>query len=227
MANITTQHQTLQRKQPVSSITQEIRKNRPVTLIDAVGRSGTALAVYNKNGVKSQVLQHIKICLIETLQYLGAFEITSEYQVQKMSERINAVAYWLSMEELDFFFQSFCDGIYGKLYGGRAVNPQDIMQALQTYMRDVQEARGDAENIKRQENERQEAIEAKRNAITYEEYARLKGKNIGEDEPDILELARLNLNKSTRNEGGNLQSNQGRGGSEEGAKTNSIPCTTE
>ena len=217
----------MQRKQPVSSITQEIRKNRPVTLIDAVGRSGTALAVYNKNGVKSQVLQHIKICLIETLQYLGAFEITSEYQVQKMSERINAVAYWLSMEELDFFFQSFCDGIYGKLYGGRAVNPQDIMQALQTYMRDVQEARGDAENIKRQENERQEAIEAKRNAITYEEYARLKGKNIGEDEPDILELARLNLNKSTRNEGGNLQSNQGRGGSEESAKTNSIPCTTE
>ena len=217
----------MQRKQLVSSITQEIRKNRPVNLLDAVERSGTTLAAYNKNGVKSQVLQHLKICLIETLQYLGAFEITSEYQVQKMSERINAVAYWLSMEELDFFFQSFCDGIYGKLYGGRAVNPQDIMQALQTYMRDVQEARGDVENKKRQEQERQEAMEAKRNAITYEEYVRLKGKHVREDEPDILEFARINLNKKARNEGGNLPSNQGRGGSQEGTKTSPIPCTTE
>jgi hypothetical protein len=186
----------LQRKQLVSSITQEIRKNRPVNLLDAVERSGTTLAAYNKNGVKSQVLQHLKICLIETLQYLGAFEITSEYQVQKMSERINAVAYWLSMEELDFFFQSFCDGIYGKLYGGRAVNPQDIMQALQTYMRDVQEARSDVENAKRQEKERQEAMEAKRNAITYEEYVRLKGKHVREGEPDILNIVRRKLNKS-------------------------------
>ncbi len=199
MANeIIQQHQkTLQQKQPASLAIQEICNNRPVSLLDAVGRSGKALSVYNKEGTKAQVIKHISVCLIETLQYLGAFKVVSEYQVQKMSARIFAVAYWLSIEEIDFFFQSFCDGAYGKLYGGSSVNPQDIMQALQSYMRDVQDARGDVENTKRIENERIANIEMKRNAISYEEYAKMKGKPA--NSPNILEVIQNSLNKNKIN----------------------------
>lgn len=105
-----------------------------------------------------------------------------------MAERIFAVAWMLTIPELEYFFQSFCDGAYGKLYGGRSVNPQDITSALQKYLVEVQQARGEAERERQKQADKEATKRMHETAISYEEYLQRKGK-MG-DTPNPLQLIR-------------------------------------
>lgn len=162
-------------------------QSSPVTSVeDAVRRTTKQISSYNKDGCKAEIVQYIKVQLVQTLTYLGSFDIATEYQVRRMAERIFVTAWMLTIPELDYFFQSFCDGAYGKLYGGRSVNPQDIMSALQTYLVEVQQARGEAERERQKQADREATKRMHETAISYEEYLQRKGKK--EDTTNPLQL---------------------------------------
>lgn len=154
-----------------------------ISIEDAVRRSAKQLSSYNKDGCKAEIVQYVKVQLVQTLTYLGSFDIATEYQVRRMAERIFSVAWMLTIPELSYFFQSFCDGVYGKLYGGRSVNPQDIMSALQTYLAEVQQARGEAEMERQKEIDKAATKRMHETAISYEEYLQRKGSKVPTTNP--------------------------------------------
>lgn len=104
----------------------------------------------------------------------------------------------MTTAELSYFFTAFEDGQYGKLYAGRSVNPQDIMQGLLQYQDSLLEARGDIEKKRRQEKEKEEYRKMKENAVTYEEYLKLIGKTPIPDEPNPLQRLQDSINKNKK-----------------------------
>lgn len=123
------------------------------------------LSVQRERGLKPLV-GWVKGRLIELFTYLGAFDIVSEYQVQMMATRICARYNYWTVAELDYAFECFANGDYGKLYhinhkNGEpsAINPQDIMEALQKYEADLLEERGRAEEERMKEERAKQAAE--------------------------------------------------------------------
>ena len=104
----------------------------------------------------------------------------------------------MTTAELSYFFTAFEDGQYGKLYAGRSVNPQDIMQGLLQYQNLLLEARGDIEKKRRLEKEKEDHRKMKENAVTYEEYLRLVGKTPTPGEPDLLQRLQDSINKNKK-----------------------------
>ena len=66
-------------------------------------------------------------------------------------------------------------GEYGKLYTGRTVNPQDILIGLKEYMYHLYEQRAQYDSDQKKERLEQEKIQAKKEAVDFEEYKKLKG----------------------------------------------------
>lgn len=152
---------------------------------DAVACESKSIAAVDKEqGTNESTVKTVATRLIDTFVYLGAWdkadERTLNLQVVRLAESIVRKYYFLTISELNYFFQCFCDGDYGKLYVGHTINPQDIMIALQSYWLDVQCIRGCIEDRKRDERER--IAKANSHPITYEEYCRMKG----EDNPNLL-----------------------------------------
>lgn len=189
---------SLQQKQPVSLELAAVRKSPPVSLSDAVSRSEKALSSYLSEQQDKAVSLWIKECLIRTLTYLGAFDIVTEYQIEKLARRIQDRSYFMTTAELSYFFTAFEDGQYGKLYAGRSVNPQDIMQGLLQYQNSLLEARGDIEKKRRLEKEKEEHRKMKENAVTYEEYLKLIGKTPTPGEPNPLQRLQDSINKNKK-----------------------------
>ncbi len=158
------------------------RKDMIVTAHDAVERGGLSLVEIDKKFSEGASEWWIKKMLIELFTFLGAFESVSVYQVNAMAVRIRQEYYHLTPAELTNFFYSFSLGDYGKLYAGRTVNPQDILIGLKQFMYVLYEQRAMVDGERRASKEKQEAIEAKRNAISWEEYCRRKGRN-GDENP--------------------------------------------
>ena len=80
-----------------------------------------------------------------------------------LATRICAKYFWITPGELDYFFLCFQNGEYGKLYNGKTINPQDIMQGLILYEKDLLEARGRAEEKRMKEEEaRRKAEDARK-----------------------------------------------------------------
>jgi hypothetical protein len=169
-----------------------------MSLNDAVGRSEKALSLYSSEQQDKAISLWIKECLIRTLTYLGAFDIVTEYQIERLARRIQERSFFMTIAELSYFFTAFEDGQYGKLYAGRSVNPQDIMQGLLQYQDSLLEARGDIEKKQRQEKEKEEHRKIKENAVTYEEYLKHKGKTLTPGEPDLLQRLQDSINKNKK-----------------------------
>lgn len=130
--------------------------------MDAVSRKTKSIIDLRNNGRWEELLTWVKVKLIETLEYLGAFELAArEFQIIRLAERICNKCYDYKPSELEFFFTAFEDGQYGKLYSGKTMNPQDIMQALALYDIDLREARGRNEDKMKEEQRKRESEEAK------------------------------------------------------------------
>lgn len=102
--------------------------------------------------------------LIELFNYLGAYDTVTDYQIQTLAQRICTKYFYITPGELDYFFLAFSNGEYRKLYNnGKSINPQDIMQSLIEYEKDLLEERGRVEDRKRaEENKRKKAEDAKK-----------------------------------------------------------------
>lgn len=153
------------------------RKDMIAIAHDAVERGGLSLVEIDKKFSDGASEWWIKKMLIELFTFLGAFESVSVYQVNATAARIRQEYYHLTPAELTNFFYSFSLGDYGKLYAGRTVNPQDVLMGLKQFMYVLFEQRAMVDGERRASKEKQEAIEAKRNAISWEEYCRRKGRS--------------------------------------------------
>lgn len=128
--------------------------SRPATLGEAVKKNQGTMLDIQKNGGLRNLVGWVKGRLIELLQYLGAFDIAGEYQIQMLATRICTKFYYWTVPELDYAFLAFANGEYGKLNhynhdrDTSVINPQDIMKSLIEYEKDMLEARGKLEEEK-------------------------------------------------------------------------------
>ena len=153
------------------------RKDMITTAREAVKRGGLSLVEIDNKFSDGASEWWIKKMLIELFTFLGAFESVSVYQVNAIAARIRQEYYHLTPAELTNFFYSFSLGDYGKLYAGRTVNPQDILMGLKQYSYILFEQRAMVDSEKLAERQKQEAIEAKKNAISWETYCERNGRN--------------------------------------------------
>lgn len=164
---------------------------RPKNITDAVSRNQKTMLQVQKDGGLKNLVGWVKGRLIELFTYLGCFETVSEYQVQTLATRICTKYIHMTPSELDYFFVAFENGEYGKLYNGRNINPQEIMIGLSSYEVKLQEAREEKEARTKAVCIAKQKEESKKNAVTWEEYCKMKGIE-GRENP----LTRISTNKN-------------------------------
>lgn len=163
---------------------------------DAVKRGGMSLVQIDSHFSKGASEWWIKVMLIDLLTFLGAMDSVTPFQVKGIASRIRQEFYHLTPSELTYFFYSFSMGDYGKMYSGRSVNPQDILIALKEYMYQLYEKRVQYDNDQKRVRQEQEAEQARREAVDFEEYKRLKGLPKDYKNPfERLKDAVININK--------------------------------
>lgn len=121
-----------QRKAPITSLAHAIEDSLSLVSIDK--RCGETLTL---KWIKAQLLDVFRVC--------GAGSVVSSYQVVTIARRIREVYFYLSLSELTYFFEAFIGGVYGALYVGKTVNPQNIMTALAAFDTDRANRITDAE----------------------------------------------------------------------------------
>lgn len=106
--------------------------------------------------------------IIRNKYILRSQRITRPRSINKDCKIISYHYHWLKVDELQLFFFRFCASCYKQFYS--YYNPQIILQSLQDFIRERTAAYQRKEN---EERWKQYEI-AQRNAITYEEYERIK-----------------------------------------------------
>ena len=163
---------------------------------DAVKEGGMSLVQIDNHFNKGASEWWIKVMLIDLLTFLGAMDSVTPFQVKGIASRIRQEYYHLTPSELTYFFYSFSMGDFGKMYSGRSVNPQDILIALKEYMHQLYEKRVQYDNDQKRVRQEQEAEQARREAVDFEEYKRLKGLPKDYKNPfERLKDAVININK--------------------------------
>ncbi len=108
------------RKEPIPSLSASTKDVVSLILIDKEVGEGFSL-----NWIKAQLLDLFRIC--------GAGSIISDYQIVIIARRIRKIYFYLSLSELTYFFESFIGGVYGTLFVGKTINPQNLMDALRKF----------------------------------------------------------------------------------------------
>lgn len=108
------------RKEPISSLSESAKDTTSLILIDRECGEGFSL-----RWIKAQLLDLFRIC--------GAGSIITDYQVVIIARRIRKIYFYLSLSDLTYFFESFISGVYGTLYVGKTINPQNLMEALRKF----------------------------------------------------------------------------------------------
>ena len=116
--------------------------------------------------------QWLLVQLLSLNNYTGVNNGMTDAQVSELAYLILSNYYYLNLAEIMQFVAKFKLGIYGQFYG--SVDPLKITSALQTYIRDRNRSIDDAENERKRKERERQAEENRKNAITYEEYLKLK-----------------------------------------------------
>lgn len=173
------------------------------TLYDSVKSGGLPFVDIDKYFKKGASEWWIRVMVIDLFMVIGAFEATTPYQFKAITQRIRQEYYHVSPGELTRFFYEFSMGEYGEIYVGRTVNPQKLFIALERYMCKVYEKRAEIESQKNIERQKKEYEESVKNAVSYEEYCHIKGKDIEKSPLEVLkrkleEESKRNKNANSR-----------------------------
>lgn len=101
-------------------------------MVSAIEDTNSLVEIDNKFQ-EGLALQWVKAQLLDTFRLLGAGNSVNSLQVVFMARRIRNIYYYLSPSELTYFFESLVGGGYGKIYVGKTINPQNIMEALKQF----------------------------------------------------------------------------------------------
>ena len=162
------------------------RTDTITSVYDSVARGGMSFAEIDKYFKEGASVFWIKIMLIDLFMVIGAIDATTPYQFKAIAQRIRQEYYHLTPSELTRFFYEFSIGDYEELYVGKTVNPQKLFISLEKYMSRLYEKRAEISNQKLMEKQKREYEESVKNAVSYEEYRRLKGKDIKESPLEVL-----------------------------------------
>lgn len=116
--------------------------------------------------------QWLLVQLLSLNNYAGVNNGMTDAQVSELAYLILSNYYYLNLAEIMQFIAKFKLGIYGQFYG--SVDPLKITSALQSYIRDRNRSIDDAENERKRKERERQAEENRKNAVTYEEYLKLK-----------------------------------------------------
>ena len=165
------------------------------TVYDSVKNGGISFVEIDKYFKEGASEWWIKTMVIDLFMVIGAFDATTPYQFKAIAQRIRQEYYHVSPGELTRFFYEFSMGEYGEIYVGRTVNPQKLFIALERYMSKVYEKRAEIDSQKNVERQKKDYEESVKNAVSYEEYCRIKGKDI---EKSPLEVLKRKLEKESK-----------------------------
>ena len=156
------------------------------TVYDSVKNGGLSFVEIDKYFKEGASEWWIKTMVIDLFMVIGAFDATTPYQFKAIAQRIRQEYYHVSPGELTRFFYEFSIGEYGEIYVGRTLNPQKLFIALDKYMCKVYEKRVEIESQKNVLRQKKADEEARRNAVSYEEYCRLTGIDIKKSPLEVL-----------------------------------------
>ena len=163
------------------------RKNLFYGLRDAVAADAPAMSVVANKTEESVVLKWIKAQLLEVFLFTGAINNVSEYQAIALAKHIYGMYYYLTFEEMTFFFHAFENGHYGTFYVGTAINVQNIMQALAKFEVDALEQRGYVEDERKQAKQKEDDNKKLRGIDAWFDYCKKSGR-ANTDMPDINKI---------------------------------------
>ena len=156
------------------------------TVYDSVKNGGLSFVEIDKYFKDGASEWWIRTMVIDLFMVLGAFDVTTPYQFKAIAQRIRQEYYHVTPSELTRFFYEFSLGEYEELYVGKTVNPQKLFISLDKYMSRLYEKRAEISNQKLMEKQKKEYEESVKNAVSYEEYRRLKGKDVKESPLEAL-----------------------------------------
>lgn len=156
------------------------------TVYDSVKNGGLSFVEIDKYFNEGASEWWIKTMVIDLFMVIGAFDATTPYQFKAIAQRIRQEYYHVSPGELTRFLYEFSMGEYGEIYVGKTVNPQKLFIALDKYMGKVYEKRIEIESQKNVLRQKKADEEARRNAVSYEEYCRLTGIDIKKSPLEVL-----------------------------------------
>lgn len=162
------------------------RTDTITSIYDSVGRGGMSFVEVDKYFKDGASEFWIKVMLIDLFMVVGAIDSTTSYQFKAMAQRIRQEYYHLTPSELTRFFYEFSIGKYGEIYVGKTVNPQKLFIALDKFMCLVYEKRAEIDNQKKAEQRKKDIEEAKKNAVSYEEYCRSTGIDVKQSPLEVL-----------------------------------------
>lgn len=153
-----------------------LERYNPKTIIDITGNRNDCyfgdyptLAEINAAYGDTAAAQWLMIQLYAVSEYAGVKDKLTIGQAKTMAQLIAQDFYYLKISELMLFFRYLLNGTYGKFYG--MVDAMAIMSDLRHFVvreRNVIQKQHDDEIAREREKE------SERNAITYEEYLKLK-----------------------------------------------------
>lgn len=144
------------------------RESLCMSLRESVEANGPSMSEINKSYGCGAGEWWCKYMLIEMFTFLGAMDVISEFQVCATAEKICTSYFYLSADELSYFFYQFSLGTYGKLYVGRTINPQDVFLGLKQYAIDVTDMR--SRIFKEQKNAEMEKELCNPDLMSYDEW---------------------------------------------------------
>ena len=171
------------------------RTDTITSVYDSVARGGMSFVEIDKYFKDGASEFWIKIMLIDLFMVIGAIDSTTPYQFKAIAQRIRQEYYHLTPSELTRFFYEFSLGEYEELYVGKTVNPQKLFISLDKYMSRLYEKRAEISNQKLMEKQKKEYEESVKNAVSYEEYCRMNGKDI---KKSPLEKLKQKLEKESK-----------------------------
>lgn len=128
------------------------------------------LALLNQTYGKTASVQWLVVQIYNLSEFCGCKDKLSTAQIHELSRIIDTSYYHLKLTELMMFFFNFKMGKYGKFYG--AVDPMVITCALREFMDERNSRIDQVENERRRKQEEKEM----ENAVSYEEYLKMKEK---------------------------------------------------
>ena len=128
------------------------------------------LALLNQTYGKTASVQWLVVQIYNLSEFCGCKDKLSTAQIHELSRIIDTSYYHLKLTELMMFFFNFKMGKYGKFYG--AVDPMVITCALREFMDERNSRIDQVENERRRKQEEKEM----KNAVSYEEYLKMKEK---------------------------------------------------
>lgn len=130
---------------------------------------------YPSDNGKSAVIIFLQTHLTMVCTYACTKDKMDDAVMADLCQQIAAEHGGLTMLEFVLFCSRYRSKRYGDFYG--TVSPSHILAALNEFEREKRDDAGRAYEREEQQRREREAEESRKNAITWEEYCRLKGKD--------------------------------------------------